>query len=213
MKIDDIIEKRGIAEVVHFTTKSGVFGTIAKKMLLATARLKQDEYLFHILRLNWDRWKDEEWLDHANLSITSANLHLLDRSKRRHAGDDIWWCILSFDPEILTHENVVFATTNNIYTGVKRGSGANGLEALFARRVVQYLDWNGSPSKHAERTNQQENETTCPQAEVLYPAGVPFEYVRKIYVADEEHGDQIHGQCRVFDLETPEIVVKPELFL
>jgi hypothetical protein len=57
----------------------------------------------------------------VNLSISRINARLFNISaKNWHRALDGWWAVLSFDPLILTHDGVVFATTNNAYPGVIR---------------------------------------------------------------------------------------------
>jgi hypothetical protein len=136
MTVAEIIERRDIQEIVHFTTNKGVLGTLAARSLLSRKRLASEKLLDHILKLNAAYRKDTAWLDFVSLSITRINSPFFSVSAGRwHIGQDIWWCILSFLPVILTHDNVYFATTNNIYPSVKRGVGCAGLEALFDNAV------------------------------------------------------------------------------
>src|SRR5436309_2165459 len=93
--------------------------------------LNQDQYLEFIFKANANIRRDAAWTNQVNLSISRPNPSFFDISRHWHEGEGVWWCVLSFEPSILAHPNVTFATTNNIWSRVRRGQGANGLVALF----------------------------------------------------------------------------------
>jgi hypothetical protein len=94
-----------------------------------------------------------------------------------------------------------------MYTGVRRGLGEEGFEALFARKVTR---WAGND---VSRTATKEAfETTCPQAEALYPHELSTDFLRKIYVLDEEHADTVAAQLTALDHPAVEVVVEPMAF-
>lgn len=183
MTIEEIIEQRNIEDIVHFTTNSGLTGILASKGILSRARLTEDQYLEHIALYNCnDRTRDKDWLDYVNLSITTVNMKFFGISRNKwHPGIDGWWCILSFSPEILSHSGVYFATTNNIYTSVKRKPGAEGLNSLFADKVER---WSGNVASRSHDLPL--NQPTCGQAEVLYPQKLSTKYLKHIYFNNEE---------------------------
>jgi hypothetical protein len=183
MSIQNIIEKRGIQEILHFTTNKGITGILATKSLKSRVLLSEIQYLEHIYQYNCpDRSRDKDWWGYVNLSITSINTHLFGISTGRwHAKEDGWWCILSFSPEICCHEGVLFTTTNNMYSGAKRTPGAKGLEKMFDPTIVQ---WSGQTI--CRQTCIEENKPTCEQAEVLYPKELSLKYLTKVYVRDDE---------------------------
>src|ERR1700759_5046661 len=84
--------RRGVAELLHYTTQKGVQGTIASKALLSRAQLDGDEYLAHIREPVWPR-KDAQWIDHISLSVTSINDDLFFRSRNHYP--HLWWAVLS----------------------------------------------------------------------------------------------------------------------
>lgn len=208
MTVQRSIEARGISEILHFTTNKGILGILDSKSLKARARLQKDERLEYIFQPNAvNRDKDIAWLDYVNLSISRINNQFFSASDNWHKDKNIWWCILSFSPEILSHEGVHFTTTNNIYTGVRRGGGGNGLESLFAHKVIR---WTG---KVVERDSfMPDNHTTCIQAEVLYPGAVSTEFLRRIYVRDEQSADELAGQLHVLQHPPVDIDIAPKLF-
>lgn len=203
--IAQIIRDRGISEVLHFTTNRGLVGMFASGSVKSRQRLPTDEYIEHIYTENCRVRYDQDWLDYVNLSITDINGRLFGIAKDKwHAAKDLWWCILAFEPAIMTHDGVHFATTNNIYPGVKRLPGADGLEELFAPTIKRW--------DVLRRTRHlQPFETTCSQAEVLYPGELSLDHLTHIYVATGEHLDQVAAQMGVWDGEIP-IQIEPVRF-
>lgn len=201
------IHDRGIAEIVHFTTNSGLTGILASRSLKARALLEKDHYLEKVLKANAADRKDTAWLSYVNLSISRINRSYFNASVRWHIGDDLWWCILAFDPLILAHQEVHFSTTNNIYTGVKRKKGINGLQSMFSERVHQFL------GNYAYRVpKMEENLTTCEQAEVLYHREVATEFLRTVYVARDEDAASAEGVIAANDHRPIPVVVASEMF-
>lgn len=208
MSVDQIVRDRGITEALHFTTNKGCLGVLATQSLKATQRLGEDKTLEFILQINaQDRSRDKAWLDYVNLSISRINTHFFRASGYKHKDEDLWWCILSFSPEILGHSGVYFTTTNNMYSGVKRAVGADGLTALFAPSIVQ---WHSSIE--TRKADLPSNMTTCVQAEVLYPGEVSTEFLRAIYVAEDAHADEVAGQIGAVGHCRVDIIVEPERF-
>ena len=211
MSIRDVLDQRGITEILHFTTNRALVGCLHTKLLLSRKRLPEEAYLEHILMVNCATRKDTAWLDYVNLSISWVNPRLFGISRNAwHRGKDLWWCVLAFDPVIATHPGVHFTTTNNMYTSVQRGMGQAAFEALFAPSILQYVERGyakrvqrppGYPAKHP----------TDPQAEVLYPGAVSIEYLSCVYVPDDDTQDRAMADLYMFDNET-KVVVRPELF-
>lgn len=208
MTVLDVVNRRGLKEVMHFTTNKGLAGMLFSGNLLSRARLDADAQLEYIFKPNAAFRKDKAWLDYVNLSISRVNSSFLGVSAGNwHRNEDIWWCILSYATDLLSDAGVYFTTTNNIYTGVLRGTNEEGLERLFSNRIVQ---WTG---RVVTRPGQfPDHFTTCEQAEVLYPMQVPLTYLRRIYVAKEEDLYEVHGQLNVFDSRGVEVIVSPEQF-
>ena len=209
MTIQDIIAARHIESVLHFTSNRGSLGVLAAGALKARRRLDADAQLKHIFYPNArDRSRDAAWHDYVNLSITRINEWFFQRSAGSwHKEQDFWWCILDFSPEILSHDGVVFTTTNNIYTGVSRGEGAAGLDALFAPQIVR---WRGNVV--TRQATDPPNFTTCSQAEVLYPGEVSTRFLQRVYVSQDKDGDELAGQIAMIGHPKVEILTRPELF-
>jgi hypothetical protein len=205
--IPEVIQKRKIIEAVHFTTHTGLLGTLHSRALKSRERLPGELDLKYIYKPNADFRKDTAWLDHVNLSISHINSEFFNVSCRWHRARDLWWCILAFDPIILTHEGVYFTTTNNMYTGVTRGTGASGLDRLFGRCIER---WTGNTVVRAG--DLPDCMTTCVQAEALYPGEVPIKFLKRIYVLTGEDQDEVHAQMNVYDLEGVEVLIDPAKF-
>jgi hypothetical protein len=215
LTIEGEIEKRGITELLHFTTNRGIVGTLAKGALMSRHRLPSDSYLQHILHVNsvtrpeagyfFD--KSDNWLDYVNLSISEINARFFGVSQRWHSQRDIWWGILGFDPSLMTHDGVVFATTNNSYEFCARTKGLKGFNDLFSSTIRRKR-----PSWTAIRGNRSDNLPTCEQAEMLYPGEVPVSYLRRIYVGEEDHQDLARGWVREFHQPQIEVVLSKEKF-
>lgn len=187
--IADFIAAKGITEVLHFTTYQGLLGILAARGVLSRYRLEEDELTQAIQLPVWSVRKDPDWTDYVNLSITEMSDRMFATSKKRH-GSDVWWAVLSFSPEILTHEGVWFTTTNNTYEGkVRRGEGLEGLEDLWSDAIP----WGPYTSISYRHKYVPDNRPTDPQAEVLYPIAVALDYLQAIYVKEEEHIDTIAG--------------------
>lgn len=210
MTITYIIQMRGIKEILHFTTNVGLTGILASKAVKPRKSLPKDKYLEYIYLYNCeDRSRDAAWHGYVNLSITKVNWRLFSISMFKwHSNIDGWWCILSFDPIILTHQGVFFTTTNNIYTGVKRKTGAEGLEQLFAEKVVR---WEGAVVTRMQSTPA--NQPTCEQAEVLYPGELSLDYIKAIYTKDDHSAYSAESLLDTFN-EIPNVNcnVRPDLF-
>lgn len=216
MTIMEEIQRRGIRELLHFTTNRGIVGTLAQGALLSRYRLPSEKYLAHVLHVNsamrpeeiefFD--KSENWLDYVNLSISEINRRFFEFSCRWHKDVDIWWGILAFDPILTANDEVVFTTTNNKYEPhCLRQRGLTGLNSLFGNLIPRKQGWS------IKRSGRADNLPTCEQAEVLYKGEVPTNFLRRIYVMEGDHHDQAKGWLREFGLGSVEVEINPAKFL
>ena len=201
----DAARRRGVQSVVHFTTVSGAVGIFASGSVKSRSRLPEDQYLKHVYHPNAPFRKDRDWLDYVSLSVARINAWMFEHSERWHAADGYPWVLLSFDPEILSHPGVVFATTNNIYRTCRRAEGRAGFEQLFAQSVY------GRYGIRHERTDDVRSDwPTDRQAEVLYPGEVPCSWLRRVDVQLAKTMEDICGALAVFKRDvsvrhTPEV--------
>lgn len=208
MTIEQIVAARGISEILHFTRHPGLCGVLHTKYVKSRKRLEEDNELKYIFEPNAKFRKDHAWLDYVNLSISEINGEFFGASQRWHQREPYWWCILAFDPIILSHDGVFFANTNNFYTGVIRDRGERGLEMLFAETIER---WNNNLI--ARPNGYPGYLPTCDQAEVLYPDQLSTKYLRKIYVMDDEDKDDVSGQfAGLFHDPVPIVVDKAKFY-
>ena len=179
--------RRDISQVVHFTTLRGVIGILADGSLKSRKRLQENQYLQFVFRPNVRIRKDPQWVDYVSLSIERINDWMFDSSSSWHHSQEHPWALLCFAPEILSHEGVVFATTNNIYPSCKRAEGFEGFSRMFNDRVA------GRYCKIHTRDGLKDAWPTDRQAEVLYPSEVSCSYLQSIVTQEEEVTDTIHG--------------------
>lgn len=207
MRVRDVIVRRGIQSVVHFTKTDGFLRMLDGRppAVLSRLDLERQQYSQFLPCENSEFRKDEAWLGYVNLSITNINKYFYRYSCRNHP--DAKWIILDFSPEILTHDGVLFVTTNNIYDTAERGCGACGLEALFRPQFH-----NGKCDLNRAKLGLPENTPTCNQAEVLYPEALSLEYLNRVYVQDEPSKHLVGAQAATCGVGHFEVVIAPERF-
>ena len=203
--IADAAGRRGISQVVHFTTVRGAVGILASQTVKSRKRLPEEEYLEYVYRPNARIRKDVPWLDYVNLSIERINDWMFDASERWHARSGNPWILLSFHPRILAHPGVVFTTTNNIYPSCKRAEGLSGFCRMFADPVYGWYN-----TRHT-RVDKLDAWPTDRQAEVLYPGELSCDHLQRIYVQLEESLDTIHGVLGGLNVNVP-VSLAPEVF-
>ncbi|MBA5237073.1 DUF4433 domain-containing protein [Pectobacterium aroidearum] len=214
MNIQQYIEDNGITEILHFTTERGLTGCASKKLVLSRKALDEEQYLSHIATpVSTERKeaqetfnKDENWLDYINLSISEINTHYFKSARNRFICLDRWWCIMSFEPAILTHFGVYFTTTNNIYTGVVRTAGLAGLQTMFNEKITR---WSGNV---INRNGRARHLPTCEQAEVLYPNPLSMSFLKCVYVQDPVQAASIHGTLVSLGFQHVNVIISPERF-
>jgi hypothetical protein len=209
MSIDEFAESNGISEILHFTTSTGFLGICASQLVLSRKRLPENQYVEHIYRPNTPIVRDVEHIDYVNLSITQINSRLFNFSANKwHKHERLFWCILSFSPEILNHDGVIFVSTNNMYGRAQRDCGLEGLCALFDEPIPH-----GYSMPHCRRyEGMPANHTTCRQAEVLYPGELPIKYLEKVYVKNNDDRAAIKSYAKVCGTFSGPVEIRPDLF-
>lgn len=195
--------RRGVSELVHYTTQKGIHGTIASAALLSRAQLDQEEYLALIREPVWPR-RDAPWIDHISLSVTTINDDLFRRSRSHFL--HLWWAVIAVSPAVLDDASVVFTTTNNIFPSVQRGEGSDGFEAMFADNVV------GRYGVVQTRAGLPDSQPTDRAAEVLYPQRLETSRIQAIYVVEPDHKHMILSWCAALDHQDIPVEVRPDAF-
>lgn len=218
MSILQIIKGLGISEILHFTRGDNLVGILQRGGILSRTLLEEESAEFQALEYvgdpAWpDRARDAAWWGFVNLSIEAVNQTLLNRARNNHPSQK--WFVLSFDPEILAHEAVYFTTTNNAYEPhVLRDRGITGLDLPYS---TSYKDLQGNT--HRRHRELPRHFPSSHQAEVLYPNLLSLNYLRTIYVENQEGflhaSNALHTQK--FLNVTHEIsltpIISPEKFL
>jgi ssDNA thymidine ADP-ribosyltransferase, DarT len=194
---------RGITEVLHYTSEKGIYGALVKDAVLSRRRLEDDPEIEFIFQAVWPV-KAPAWKDHISLSLTRINLDLFERSRSHYP--EYWWGVVSFNTEILDHEDVHFTTTNNIYPTCERGQGEEGLENMFQPSVL------GRYSHEWTRDGLTDDQTTDRTAEVLYPGSLSLAHLNRIFVPTLDERRLIRAWCDALGKEEPPIDVRPDVF-
>lgn len=204
----EAVRARGISRLMHFTTNRGLVGILATRACKSAPLLKQEDYLEYILTTNCPvRYESPKWQSYVNLSVEHINASFFGICEDGwHRNSDFWWCVLDFTPEVAAHDGVVFANTNNRYTGVSRKFRVDGFQALFDIEVVQ---WHG---RSVRRDTTRESYPTCPQAEVLYPLEVSTRYLQRVFVRTDEHAAAVSAMAKALGQGGLEITVDSTVF-
>ena len=198
-------ERRGVTQIVHFTTLKAAVGVLSRWAVMSRKRLPQEEQLEFVYQPNASYRRDSEWLNYVNLSVERINDWFLQASRRWHNAEGAQWVILAFSPRILTHPGVVFTTTNNAYPECLRAEGLAGFSQIFGELVTGY---NG---RQFRRINIKPSWPTDRQAEVLYHGELSCEYLQRIDVQTERSHDDVHGMLGGLGLSVP-VHLAPEVF-
>ncbi|MFD9002171.1 DarT ssDNA thymidine ADP-ribosyltransferase family protein [Streptomyces sp. NPDC059582] len=208
--VDSYLVQRGVSEIRHFTTNRGLAGVLATQSLLSRKQLPEESYLEHIFTPNCDTRKDRHYLDTISLSISKINADFFNVcSGSWHASSDVWWVVLGIEASVLAHPGVIFTTTNNIYSNVKRGEGVGALKALFADEIRPFIP---PPNVIIKRSNQPEECPTDARAEALYPQRLSTEHLLRIYVRFPEHEEKVAATMDAVGHPSVEIKYDPEAF-
>ncbi|MFE6946115.1 DarT ssDNA thymidine ADP-ribosyltransferase family protein [Streptomyces chartreusis] len=206
--IEALIHDRKITEVVHFTTNQGLLGILVEGQVKARAHLDRDAYLESIYHANSKfRREAPQYWRYVNLSISEPNHRFLRTSSEDWwANEDLFWAVLSFDPVLMTHPNVLFAPGNMAYDGITPAPGWQAAEELFGARVPKGF------GQTISRMNKEPHQPTNPQAEVLYPDAVSTQHLQRIYVVTEDDAAKANAIVSASQHDEVDIIVDPASF-
>jgi len=204
----DAVLGRGVTRLMHFTTNRGLVGILATNACKSRPLLRDEEYLEYILTNNCSvRRESLKLQSYVNLSVEHINGSFFGICEDNwHRNKDFWWCVLEFAPEIAAHDGVLFANTNNFYSGVSRKPGVEGFEDMYAEKVWQYAGTSIS------RSTSNGSYPTCAQAEVLYPLQIPITYLRRVFVRTDEHAASVEAMAKALGYKDLPIVVDRTVF-
>jgi hypothetical protein len=193
------IAARDVQRLRHFTTNAGITGILATGEVRSRSLLAADAYLDRIYYPNCETRVDPRWTGHVSVSVTDINdafFSICSGSATWHRGMDGFWAVVEFDPILIAHRGVWFATTNNRYSNVSRQQGRAGFDAMFADVVHPFRPISRSPV--LIRDGLSAAQPTDPQAELLYPEAIPVEFIRAILVSRDEDAHSVASQLGVF---------------
>jgi hypothetical protein len=208
LMIKSAAENKEITDILHFTTNSGLLGILASGAVLPNAEVKEECTLSFVFKQNSEKRKERnpKWLGYVNLSVTKLNQEFFSYSEYRHRSTDLFWCILSFSPDLLNDDGIYFTTTNNIYPSCLRGEGVDAFSRMFNDSIE------GKFQRMVTRTaNHKQSWTTCEQAEILYPGRLSLDYLQCIYVKDKESKYIVKAQLTALNLRR-DVIVCPAKF-
>jgi len=166
-KILEIIKKRNITQLIHFTNKKNI-SSILKNGLLNNDELHKRnlDYIYN------DPERRDKWTFAISLSVTNKNPYLYKSFKFKHKLNDSDFVEIKINPSVIAEKKCIFCDTNAAnYTFDHYRQNENELnnlkiwpafEALFKKVTVRHEYAGGK----IFRSSHQPNETTCPQAEI-----------------------------------------------
>ena len=170
-KIQEIIQKRSIIKLVHFTRLKNL-ESIYKYGILTRDQIEKEEIQ---VEFN-DNWRRDTWLKTSSFSVTNKNSYLFNVFVERYKTQESDWFEILIRPSILTERECIFCDHNaassqfDIFReNPKALSGPEVFEAMFKDKVFRT---NG----YDIRTNLNDDLTTSNQAEICIYGEIKKEY-------------------------------------
>lgn len=170
-KIQEIIQKRSIRKLVHFTRLKNL-ESIYKYGILTRDQIEKEEIQ---VEFN-DNWRRDAWLKTSSFSVTKKNSYLFNVFVERYKTQESDWFEILIRPSILTERECIFCDYNaassqfDIFReNPKALSGPEVFEAMFKDKVFRT---NG----YDIRTNLNDDLTTSNQAEICIYGEIKKEY-------------------------------------
>lgn len=168
LKIQKIIQERQIKKLVHFTDVWNSF-FIGKYGILSIEELKKQNLKYFAN----DKERFDNMPNFISLSITNINSYLLKSFSQRN---ERTWIRFDIDPNILLRCDNFFFYTNAASSLFPNNKDSEELSTAAAFSKMFDLEVPTSQG-FARRANQNPNETTCPQAEILIKKRITSEYI------------------------------------
>ena len=183
-EIQEIINKRDIRELIHFTRVKNL-KSILSNGILPRKELdeKKIEYVFN------DEKRLDGWVNASCISVTKINPFLIQKFNERYNLKNSDWFQIKIKPSILTENECIFCDTNAASTTFDPYRNdmekLNGLkswiafDAMFKNKVYQ-------SQRTIVRINQEPNETTCAQAEICIIGKIPTNFFINLKEIEEK---------------------------
>lgn len=171
---EKFISERGISKLIHFTDIRNL-ASIKLHGLLSIKSLKKNNIPYYFC----DEDRHDNMPNATSLSITNRNNFLFNIYKNRYSNTQ--WIELEIDPTIIINALCYFYDTNaaNKKFNAERESldDIAALKNMFADSVM-------TKGGRIKRVNQNRNETTCLQAEIMIVNRIPPNMIKAIRKID-----------------------------
>jgi len=162
-QIQEIIEKRRIRKLVHFTRITNL------KSIIDYGILPKTEIERRKIKVDYnDQARKDNWLEATSVSVTEKNLFLFPRYIERAKSKENDWIDILISTNILTEKECVFCYTNAANHNFDKFrenklflKNPNAFEDMFKYKV-ESSDYR----QPIIRINQKDNKTTDNQAEI-----------------------------------------------
>ena len=173
-EIQEIINKRNIRELIHFTRVKNL-KSILSNGILTRKELdeKKIEYAFN------DEKRLDGWVNASCISVTKINPFLIPKFNERYSLKNSDWFQIKIKPSILTENECIFCDTNaasttfnpfrNDMEKLNLLKSWIAFDAMFKNKVYQ-------TQRPISRIYQKPNETTCAQAEICIIGKIPTNF-------------------------------------
>ena len=167
----------GVTTLCHFTHIKNLpmilqYGLLCRQML---NRLKIP-YKYN------DYYRYDKRLDCISLSVSKINDELIEAFVGRDGGEIDDYVILGIDASLLYREienERIYCQTNAATSRCRKGNDISDFEAMFAN-VVEYQTSYGTKRFVRNEIGVKDNETTAPQAEILWQGWIKPTYIKYI---------------------------------
>ncbi len=106
-RIQEIIQKRGIRKLVHFTRLKNL-ESIYKYGILSRDQIEKEKIQ---VEFN-DNWRRDTWLKTSSFSVTKKNSYLFNVFVERYKTQESDWFEILISPSILTERKCIFCDHN-----------------------------------------------------------------------------------------------------
>ena len=164
-KIQEIIQRRSIRKLIHFTRTKNL------KSIIDNGLLPRSELEKRKIKVDYnDKTRMDKWLDASSLSISKKNSFLFSKFLERTSTNENDWIEILISPNILTDKfgECIYCYTNasnHKFEEFRKNqsylTNSTAFENMFADFVPRTSTNTGN-----KRLNHKDNETTDIQAEI-----------------------------------------------
>ncbi len=167
---EKFLKSRNIKKLIHFTDERNI-KSIMKNGLISVDTLKKKNMHYY----NCDDKRLDGITHGISISVTNRNDYLLNAYHTRQERE---WIEIELDPYLLCKANCYFFDTNAANNKFKNChdelENVGAFQSMFSDEVII------QGGRTLKRTNQNINETTCAQAEIIVKYQIPKSKIIKI---------------------------------